>query len=49
MLTGALVLSERVTAELFAGLLLVIIGIVLVVGLPGNAAPEPRTLETRRS
>jgi len=49
MLTDALVLSERMTAELFAGLLLVIIGIVLVVGLPGNAAPEARELETRRS
>ena len=46
MLTGALLLAEPVSVELLAGLVLVIIGIMLVVGLPGSGATEPTVLET---
>jgi drug/metabolite transporter (DMT)-like permease len=46
MLTGALLLAEPVSVELLAGLALVIIGIMLVVGLPGSAVTERSALET---
>ena len=48
MLTGALLLAEPVSVELLAGLVLVIIGIMLVVGLPGSGATEPACWKRRR-
>jgi drug/metabolite transporter (DMT)-like permease len=40
---GAVFLSEPLSLELFAGLALVIIGIILVVGLHDGAAAQPAT------
>jgi len=40
LFAGSILLKETLTFELFAGLTLVIIGIILVVGFNGAAAPE---------
>jgi len=47
MLTGALLLAEPVSIELLAGLALVIIGIMLVVGLPGGVGSKRAAAGTR--